>query len=115
MLGARRIGHGVRCAGDPALVDRLRTDRVALETCPRCNVLTGAVAELPGHPVDRLLRAGLLVTVSTDARTTADTTLEREFAALRGVFGWTGEQEERCRVNAEAAAFPARTSGPPAG
>ena len=107
VLGAQRIGHGVRCVGDPALVERLRTDRVALETCPTCNVLTRAVDDLSTHPVDRLLRAGLLVTVNTDARTTADTTtLDREFAGLRSVFGWTDEDEERCRSNAEAAAFP---------
>jgi adenosine deaminase len=46
--------------------------------------------------------------VSTDGRTTADTTLEQEFADLRRVFGWTAEQEERCRVNAADAAFAVR-------
>ena len=104
VLGARRVGHGVRCVTDPALVARLRTDRIALETCPRSNVLN----DLTAHPVDRLLRAGLRVTVSTDGRTTADTTLEQEFADLRRVFGWTAKQEERCRVNAAEAAFAAR-------
>jgi adenosine deaminase len=108
VLGARRIGHGVRCVTDPALVARLRTDRIALETCPRSNVLTRAVNDLTAHPVDRLLRAGLRVTVSTDGRTTADTTLEQEFADLRRVFGWTAEQEERCRINAADAAFAVR-------
>jgi adenosine deaminase len=107
VLGARRVGHGVRCVTDPALVARLRTDRIALETCPRSNVLTRAVKDLRAHPVDRLLRAGLRVTVSTDGRTTADTTLEREFADLRRTFGWTATQEERCRVNAAEAAFAA--------
>ena len=108
VLGARRIGHGVRCVTDPALVARLRTDRIALETCPRSNVLTRAVKDLTAHPVDRLLQAGLRVTVSTDGRTTADTTLEQEFADLRRVFGWTAKQEEQCRVNAAEAAFAAR-------
>jgi adenosine deaminase len=108
VLGARRVGHGVRCVTDPALVARLRTDRIPLETCPRCNVLTRAVKDLTAHPVDRLLRAGLRVTVSTDARTTADTTLEQEFTDLRRIFGWTAKQEELCRVNAAEAAFAAR-------
>jgi adenosine deaminase len=39
-------------------VARLRIDRIALETCPRSNVLTRAVNDLTAHPVDRLLRAG---------------------------------------------------------
>ena len=91
-----------------AAVRFARPANSALETCPRCNVLTRAVKDLTAHPVDRLLRAGLRVTVSTDGRTTADTTLEQEFADLRRVFGWTAEQEARCRVNAAEAAFAAR-------
>jgi adenosine deaminase len=105
VLGARRIGHGVRSVGDAALLDRLRRDRIALETCPRCNVLTGAVPAIAEHPADRLLRAGLAVTVSTDARTTADTTLDREFATLAAAFGWTGAEERQCQRHAARAAF----------
>ncbi|MBB5775137.1 adenosine deaminase [Nonomuraea jabiensis] len=99
VLGARRIGHGVRCTGDSALLERLRRDRIALEMCPISNVLTGAVPGLPEHPAIPLLEAGLAVTISTDARTTAGTTLEREFA------GWTAEQEKRAQANAAEAAF----------
>ena len=105
VLGARRIGHGVRCVGDAALVERLRRDRITLETCPRCNVLTRAVPGMAQHPVDRLLRAGLRVTVSTDTRTTADTTLDEEFAALRTTFGWTEVEERRSQQHAAEAAF----------
>ncbi|MEV4580186.1 adenosine deaminase [Nonomuraea jabiensis] len=99
VLGARRIGHGVRCTGDSALLERLRRDRIALEMCPISNVLTGAVPGLPEHPAIPLLEDGLAVTISTDARTTAGTTLEREFA------GWTAEQEKRAQANAAEAAF----------
>ncbi|MBB2910312.1 adenosine deaminase [Streptosporangium becharense] len=105
VLGAHRIGHGVRCATDRALVDRLRRERVALEMCPISNVQTGAVPGLREHPADRLLAAGLQVTISTDARTTSDTSLEREFATLRAGFGWTSETEARCQANAARAAF----------
>ncbi|MFG6198572.1 adenosine deaminase [Nonomuraea sp. JJY05] len=99
VLGARRIGHGVRCTGDSALLERLRRDRIALEMCPISNVLTGAVPGLSEHPAIPLLEGGLAVTVSTDARTTAGTTLEREFA------GWTAEQERLAQANAAGAAF----------
>ncbi|WP_431932640.1 adenosine deaminase [Nonomuraea jabiensis] len=99
VLGARRIGHGVRCTGDSALLERLRRDRIALDMCPISNVLTGAVPGLPEHPAIPLLEDGLAVTISTDARTTAGTTLEREFA------GWTAEQEKLAQANAAEAAF----------
>ncbi|RSM59485.1 adenosine deaminase [Actinoplanes sp. ATCC 53533] len=105
VLGARRIGHGVRSIDDTALLDRLHRDRITLETCPRCNVLTGAVPTITAHPADRLLRAGLPVTVSTDGRTTADTTLAAEFDTLRATFGWTDDEERLCQDNAARAAF----------
>ncbi|MFC4591714.1 adenosine deaminase [Sphaerisporangium corydalis] len=105
VLGARRVGHGVRCAGDRALLDRLRRDDIALEMCPTSNVQTSAVPSMGEHPADRLLASGLRVTISTDTRTTSGTTLEREFAALRGRFGWTAETEARCQDNAARAAF----------
>jgi adenosine deaminase len=105
VLGARRIGHGVRSVGDAALLDRLRRDQIALESCPRCNVLTAAVPTMSAHPADQFLRAGLQLTVSTDARTTAGTTLADEFEALVATFGWTIEEEQRCQDNAARAAF----------
>ncbi|MFI6738830.1 adenosine deaminase [Nonomuraea sp. NPDC050451] len=99
VLGARRIGHGVRCTGDAALLERLRRDRIALDMCPISNVLTGAVPGMSEHPAIPLLEDGLAVTISTDTRTTAGTTLEREFA------GWTAEQERLAQANAAEAAF----------
>ncbi|MEV0196511.1 adenosine deaminase [Nonomuraea sp. NPDC050691] len=101
VLGARRIGHGVRCAGDGALLERLRRDRIALEMCPTSNVQTGAVPGLENHPATRLLAAGLAVTISTDTRTTSATTLAREFASLR----WSAGQERLAQAHAAGAAF----------
>ncbi|MEQ4717529.1 adenosine deaminase [Nonomuraea sp. B19D2] len=101
ILGARRIGHGVRCTTDSALLGRLWRDRITLEMCPTSNVLTGAVRSLAEHPATRLLATGLPVTISTDTRTTAATTLTREFA------GWTAEEEELAQAHAAAAAFAA--------
>ncbi|NUW45937.1 adenosine deaminase [Nonomuraea rhodomycinica] len=101
VLGARRIGHGVRCASDGALLERLRRDAIALEMCPTSNVQTGAVRSLGAHPATRLLAEGLAVTVSTDTRTTSATTLAREFARLR----WSAGQERLAQAHAAGAAF----------
>ncbi|GGS14779.1 adenosine deaminase [Streptomyces aureoverticillatus] len=116
VLGARRIGHGVRCTGDSALLDRLRTDRIALEMCPTSNVQTGAVPGLPAHPATRLLAAGLPVTISTDTRTTSATSLTHEFNALRRSAAWTTIEEARAQGHAARAAFaPAREGRDPRG
>jgi adenosine deaminase len=47
----------------------------------------------------------LQVTVNTDARTTADTTLNAEFDTLAATFGWTHAEEQLCQDNAARAAF----------
>lgn len=110
LLGAERVGHGVRIEEDPELTDRVGEQQVALDMCPRSNVQTRAVPSLARHPIDRLLRRGLRVTVSTDARTTSDTTVTAEFERLVAEFSW-GEAEFRaCQRNAARAAFaPERT------
>jgi adenosine deaminase len=65
-LGAQRIGQGVRAATDASLVRRLVRDRIALETCPACNVITQAVPDIGQHPAHDLLRRGVRVTISAD-------------------------------------------------
>jgi adenosine deaminase len=105
ILGARRIGHGVRCTSDTALMNRLRTDQIALEMCPTSNVQTGAVSHLTTHPAAPLIGDGLPVTINTDTRTTSDTTLQREFDALRRTTTWTGEHEVLAQQHAARASF----------
>ena len=61
VLGAERIGHGVRALADPALVAELAERRVALELCPTSNHLTGAVAVGEAHPIAAFDAAGVLL------------------------------------------------------
>src|SRR4051794_25157709 len=105
VLGAERIGHGVRIEEDEALVERVRTQQVALDMCPLSNVQTRATHSLATHPIDRLLRRGLRVTVSTDARTVSDTTVSQEFERLAGQFNWNLDEFWACQQNAAEAAF----------
>lgn len=110
VLGAHRIGHGVRCTSDPALLNRLRNEKIALEMCPTSNVQTGAVPSLTSHPATSLLADGLPVTISTDTRTTSATTLDREFNSLRQTNGWTGRHEALAQENAARACFSTHRS-----
>jgi adenosine deaminase len=65
-LGAERIDHGIRCLEDPALVDRLRRERIPLTVCPFSNVALKVVDRLEDHPLPRLLDEDLLVTINSD-------------------------------------------------
>ncbi len=66
VLQVRRIDHGVRCAEDPTLVERLARERVPLTVCPLSNVKLGVFPDLAHHNLPALLDAGLCVTVNSD-------------------------------------------------
>jgi adenosine deaminase len=61
-----RIGHGVRAIEDPGLVKRIADDGVVLEVCPGSNLALKLYDTIADHPFDRLRRAGVKVTLSSD-------------------------------------------------
>ena len=103
-LGVERIAHGVIGAGDPRIVERIRSEGVVLDMCPTANWKTKAVRTLADHPLPRLVRAGVRCTISTDSRTVADTTLSHEFELMAGI-GMTDEDLQLCNRTAYAAKF----------
>jgi len=74
-LRAERIGHGISCLADPALVARLRERQTPLEVCPTSNACTRQVGSLASHPLPRLLAEGLFVTLNSDDPPMFGTTL----------------------------------------
>lgn len=104
-LRVSRIGHGVRAIEDPALVDTLAEQNVVLEVCPGSNVALGVYPALGQHPVDRLRRAGVGVTVSTDDPPFFHTTMTSEYQGLADVFGWDAPEFDALAQTALQAAF----------
>ena len=91
LLGADRIDHGVRAIEDPALVELLAERGIALGICPTSNLALGVYASIAEHPIDRLRRAGVRVSVNTDDPALLGATLEGEYALCRSAFGWDDE------------------------
>ncbi len=104
-FGPARIGHGVRSIEDPKLVEHLRKHNIHLEICPSCNVQIGLYDTWQHHPIDRLYKAGVSLSVNTDAPTIVDITLTKEYERLQEVFGWTISDFYKCNVYALEAAF----------
>ncbi|MFT4217532.1 MAG: adenosine deaminase [Micropruina sp.] len=65
-LRPARIGHGVRSAEDPALLDDLIAAGIALEVCPASNVHLGIYPEIGDVPLRRLVDAGATVALGAD-------------------------------------------------
>jgi adenosine deaminase len=87
VLGAERIGHGVRAVEDPAVVELLAERRIPLEICPTSNRLTGAAPATALHPLGALDAAGCVVTIDADDPALFGTTLLDEYRFVAETFG----------------------------
>ena len=82
-LGADRLGHGVRVAEDPALLDRVVADGVPLEVCPVSNVALGVYTDLSSVPLPTLLEAGATVALGADDPLLFGSRLAGQYATMR--------------------------------
>jgi len=105
VLGAQRIGHGIRSCEDPSLLAMLRRTRTPLEVCPTSNLRTGVVQRWKDHPLPKLVTAGLRITVNTDDPAMFRTSLNSEFHALRSHLLLTTRQVRRIQMEAIRASF----------
>jgi len=78
-MDPERIAHGLGAIDDPALVAELIERGITLDLCPTSNVQAGIVPSLADHPLARLARAGVPVSLSTDDGTVSDVSLSDEY------------------------------------
>jgi aminodeoxyfutalosine deaminase len=112
ILRAERIGHGIAAVRSDALINSLAERKIPLEICPTSNLCTRALniqlnssnAEISGHPLARLLRRGVPVTLSTDDPAMFDTTLFDEYLAACEM-GLSLDELRQINRNAFAYAF----------
>lgn len=102
---AVRIGHGVRCIEDSELVALLRDTRIPLEVSPTSNVLLGVFPSIAEHPINRLIEAGLIITVNSDDPPMFNTTLTNEFLVCAQTFGWSFDLLQQLTMNALEVSF----------
>jgi adenosine deaminase len=105
LLGAMRIDHGVRCMEDPALVERLRTDRVPLTICPLSNVKLHVFDSMEHHNLPKLLGAGLYVTINSDDPAYFGGYINENFCAILDAFDLSKEDFCTLARNSVDAAF----------
>lgn len=79
-LACARIDHGYHVLDDPAVVERARALQIPFTCTPFSTRVLSGWEMTPDHPVARMLRAGLNVTLSTDDPTFFRTDIGREYA-----------------------------------
>jgi adenosine deaminase len=104
-LRVQRIGHGTRAVEDPALVERLAAEGVALECCPTSNVRTGVIDTVGGHPLRQLMEAGVVCTINTDDPAMFQTSMSQEFSALQADLAFSDDEIFELARNAVRASW----------
>ena len=106
-LHAHRLGHGVRAAEDPALLDRIVEAGVALEVCPVSNVALGVYSDLTSVPLPTLLAAGATVALGADDPLLFGSRLAGQYATMRAAHELTDDQlAELARMSVRASRAP---------
>jgi adenosine deaminase len=106
-LHADRLGHGIRSVEDPALLERIVEQGVALEVCPVSNVALGVYSDLTSVPLPQLLEAGATVALGADDPLLFGSRLAGQYATMRAAHDLTDEQlAELARMSVRASRAP---------
>lgn len=104
-FGAKRIGHGVRVIEDETLLEKIVKKNITLEVCPTSNIQTCICNDYASHPITKLYKAGVNVTINTDNMTVSNTTLEKEYINLLKETELKYEDLVKMNINSVKAAF----------
>jgi len=105
LLGAERIGHGVRAMEDETLIALMAEKAIGIEASLTSNVQTSTVADLAHHPLKSMLDRGLLASINTDDPGVSAIDLPYELNIAAPAAGLSGEQIKAAQLNAVRTAF----------
>ncbi len=105
LLGAERIGHGVRALEDDSLIEFLAEKRIGIEANLTSNVQTSTVPDLASHPLRAMLERGLRASINTDDPGVSAIDLPHEFNVAAPAAGLSPGQIRQAQENALETAF----------
>ena len=76
------VQHGIAAADDPSVIRFLRNNHIRLNITPSSNVLLGRVRDLKTHPIAKLYRSGVDVTINSDDVLIFDSDVSKEYLRL---------------------------------
>lgn len=105
LLGAERIGHGVRVLEDPQVTALAAERGTAFEVCVTSNYQSGVINELHRHPLPAMLEQGLNVTIHTDDPSVSRINLSHEYQLVCEDLGLSLDTLKKRILAAGQAAF----------
>ena len=87
-----RLGHGVRSAEDPRLLERIVAAGVALEICPASNVSLGVYPGAAQVPLRVLVKAGATIALGADDPLLFGSRLVDQYQVARDVHGFSDDE-----------------------
>ncbi|MBE3076730.1 MAG: adenosine deaminase family protein, partial [Actinobacteria bacterium] len=86
-LGPDRLGHGIRSAEDPRVLDEVVRRGVTLEVCPGSNVGLGVYGAAGDVPLRQLIEAGAQIALGADDPLLFGSRLNAQYETARAVHG----------------------------
>ena len=112
---AKRIGHGIASINSLKTINRIIQNEIILEICPTSNFQT--LPDLKAHPIEKLYKKGVKVTLNSDNDTVSNTNIVEEYKwalentnlniedlkqmninAIDGIFGITPKKKEELKA-----------------
>lgn len=93
------VQHGIAAAKDASVIRFLADHRIRLNITPSSNYLLGRVADLRTHPIAKLYRSGIDVTINSDDVLIFDSDVSKEYLRLYQCGCLTAEELDVIRKN----------------
>ena len=93
------VQHGIAAAEDPSVIRFLADNHIRLNITPSSNYLLGRVAKLKAHPIAKLYRNGVDVTIGSDDVLIFDSDVSKEYLRLYQCGCLNAEELDDIRIN----------------
>jgi len=105
VLGCERIDHGYHILEDDAVVGRCRDEGIHFTCCPTSTAVVYGWPDLTTHPINGMMRAGLLVHLNSDDPTMFRTDIGKEYVDFVGRNAYSPDVAKRLVHNGVDAAW----------
>jgi len=99
LLHLQEVQHGIAAIQDENVIDFLSQSNIRLNITPTSNVLLGRVPNMKNHPIAKLYRKGVNVTINSDDVLIFDSDVSKEYLRLYQSECLTAEELDIIRIN----------------